>query len=159
LSDDKVGVRIDQNTGLGALFIYYFADDYLLDDSYPNSSVNVALPATGFAYRANTAGRAQLINLGLTRNLGSFSVNEFRFSYVRNALHLATPQGGVGSNYRLPNLGFVNPWNASTGGISPIIPALEGVRSLLSTISLLAYPRSPPDNTTTPFRGWTTFRR
>jgi TonB dependent receptor len=129
LNNNKGGVRVDQNTRFGTLFAYYFADDYLLYDPYPNQGVNTAVPASGFTYGANTTGRAQLINLGLTKSFGAFAVNEFRFSYVRNALQLATPQGGVGSSYSLANLGFVTPWNATTGGISPIVPALEGVPS------------------------------
>ena len=127
LRDDKGGVRVDQNWRFGTLFAYYFADDYLLNDPYPNSSAGNALPASGFDYNASTAGRAQLINLGDTKNFGAYAVNEFRFSYVRNTLHLATPQGGVGSNYSLSNLGFTTPWNETTGGISAIQPALEGV--------------------------------
>jgi hypothetical protein len=127
LNNNKGGVRVDQNTRFGTLFAYYFLDDYLLYDPYPNQGVNTAVPASGFTYGGSTAGRAQLINLGLTKSFGAFAVNEFRFSYVRNALQLATPQGGIGSSYSLTNLGFVTPWNAATGGISPIIPSLEGV--------------------------------
>jgi Carboxypeptidase regulatory-like domain len=129
LRDDKGGIRIDQNTRFGTLFAYYFADDYLLNDPYPNSGVNNAVPATGFDYNANVFGRAQLINLGDTKNFGAYSVNEFRFSYVRNTLHLDVPQGGVGSNYSLSNLGFVTPWDPVTGGISPVVPSLQGVPS------------------------------
>jgi hypothetical protein len=125
LRDDKSGVRIDQNTRFGMLFGYYFIDDYLLNSPFPSGGATV--PATGFAYNASTAGRAQLINLGDTKNFGATSVNEFRFSYVRNALALGSPEGGVGSAYSLANLGFVTPWNATTGGISPIAPNLEGV--------------------------------
>lgn len=124
LRDDKGGIRIDQNTRFGTLFGYYFADDYLLNDPFPNGGATV--PASTFAYSAVTAGRAQMINLGNTKNFGAYAVNELRFSYVRNALVLATPQGGVGSNFSLSNLGFVTPWGAS-GGISPIQPKLEGV--------------------------------
>jgi hypothetical protein len=124
LRDDKGGIRIDQNTRFGALFGYYFADDYLLDSPFPNGGATV--PAANFAYSAVTAGRAQMINLGNTKNFGAFAVNEARFSYVRNALVLATPTGGVGSNFSLSNLGFVTPWGAA-GGISPIEPKLEGV--------------------------------
>src|SRR5208283_4217642 len=124
LRDDKGGIRIDQNTRFGTLFFYYFADDYLLNSPYPNGGATV--PASSFAYNANTAGRAQMVNLGDTKNFGAYAVNEFRFSYVRNTLALAEPQGGVGSNYSLANLGFVTPWSAP-GGISPIAPALEGV--------------------------------
>jgi len=125
LSDDKGGVRVDQNTRYGALFAYYFIDDYTLNSPYPNGGATV--PAATFAYSATTAGRAQLVNLGDTKNFGSYAVNELRLSYVRNTLHLAEPQGGVGSAYSLANLGFVTPWSNLAGGISPIAPALEGV--------------------------------
>ncbi|MGB7603199.1 MAG: TonB-dependent receptor [Candidatus Sulfotelmatobacter sp.] len=125
LRDDKGGVRVDQNTRFGTLFAYYFADDYLLNAPYPNGGATV--PAATFAYNGTTAGRAQLVNLGDTKNFGSYSVNELRLSYVRNSLALAEPQGGVGSNYSLANLGFVTPWSNPAGGISPIAPNLEGV--------------------------------
>ncbi|HXY52930.1 MAG TPA: carboxypeptidase regulatory-like domain-containing protein [Terriglobales bacterium] len=125
LRDDKGGIRVDQNTRFGTLFAYYFIDDYLLNDPFPNGGANV--PAASFAYNATTAGRAQLINLGNSKNFGASSVNEFRFSYVRNTIALTTPQGGVGSNYSLANLGFVTPWSNPAGGISPIDPTLEGV--------------------------------
>jgi len=127
LRDDKGGIRVDQNTRFGTLFAYYFADDYSLNDPAPNSGVNNAVPASTFAYSGITTGRAQLINLGDTKTIGPYAVNEFRFSYVRNVLNLSTPQGGVGSKYSLANLGFVTPWNATSGGISPIEPSLEGV--------------------------------
>ena len=125
LRDDKGGVRVDQNTRFGMIFAYYFADDYLLNSPFPNGGATV--PAANFAYNAVTAGRAQLINLGDTKNLGATAVNEFRFSYVRNSIALTTPQGGVGPDFSLANLGFVTPWNGVTGGISPIAPKLEGV--------------------------------
>ena len=115
-------------------------DNYTLNDPAPNSGVGNAVPASTFAYSANTTGRAQLINLGDTKNIGSYAVNEFRFSYVRNVLKLATPQGGVGSNYTLANLGFVTPWNATTGGISPIQPSLEGVPTFVFNNFLVGVP-------------------
>lgn len=124
LRDDKGGIRIDQNTRYGNFFAYYFNDDYSLDDPIPNGGASV--PASTFPYTALTTGRAQLINLGHTKNFGYYSVNEVRLSYVRNAINLAQPEGGVGPNYNLSNLGFVTPWGAS-GGISPIVPKLEGV--------------------------------
>jgi hypothetical protein len=125
LRDDKGGVRVDQNTHFGTLFGYYFADDYLLNSPFPSGGATV--PAASFAYNAATNGRAQLVNLGDTKNFGLYAVNELRLSYVRNTLALAEPQGGVGPNFSLANLGFVTPWNAVTGGISPIAPSLEGV--------------------------------
>ncbi|MGC1436803.1 MAG: TonB-dependent receptor [Terriglobales bacterium] len=140
LNNNKGGVRVDQNTRFGNLFAYYFLDNYTLNDPAPNSGVGNAVPASTFAYSANTTGRAQLINLGDTKNIGSYAVNEFRFSYVRNVLQLATPQGGVGSNYTLANLGFVTPWNATTGGISPIQPSLEGVPTFVFNNFLVGVP-------------------
>jgi hypothetical protein len=138
LRDDKGGIRIDQNTRFGTLFGYYFADDYVLNDPFPNGGANV--PASTFAYNAVTAGRAQMINLGDTKNFGAYTVNEFRFSYVRNALVLATPQGGVGPNFSLANLGFVTPWGAA-GGISPIQPKLEGVPYITFNNFILGVPQ------------------
>jgi hypothetical protein len=140
LNNNKGGIRVDQNTRFGNLFAYYFLDNYTLNDPAPNSGVGNAVPASTFAYSANTTGRAQLINLGDTKNIGSYAVNEFRFSYVRNVLKLATPQGGVGSNYTLANLGFVTPWNAITGGISPIQPSLEGVPTFVFNNFLVGVP-------------------
>ena len=125
LRDDKGGIRVDQNTRFGNFFVYYTNDDYLLNSPYPNGGATV--PANSFAYSGITTGRAQLLDLGHTKNFGSFAVNEVRVSYVRNAINLAQPQGGVGSKYSLSNLGFVTPWNSTTGGISPIAPQLEGV--------------------------------
>jgi hypothetical protein len=119
LRDDKGGVRVDQNTRIGTLFAYYFMDDYLLNSPYPNGGATVP------GFNAITSGRAQLVNLGDTKNFGTNAVNEFRFSYVRNTLALGEPQGGLG--HTLASLGFVTPWNGTTGGISPIKPALEGV--------------------------------
>jgi|SRR5271166_893185 len=128
LRDDKGGVRVDQNTRFGTLFAYYFADDYLLNSPFPNGGANI--PASTFAYSATTAGRAQLVNLGDTKNIGSFAVNELRLSYVRNTIALTDPQGGVGPNYSLATLGFTVPSGSGAtfnGGIAPIAPALEGV--------------------------------
>ena len=125
LRDDKGGIRIDQNTRFGTIFGYYFMDDYLLNSPFPNGGATI--PAANFAYTASTAGRAQLVNLGNTKVFGSYAVNEFRFSYVRNTIALGKPSGGVGTNYSLANLGFVTPWDATTGGISAISPSLEGV--------------------------------
>ena len=125
LRDDKGGIRIDQNTRFGSFFAYYFVDDYTLNSPFPNGGATV--PAASFAYNGITTGRAQLINLDHTKNIGPYSVNEVRLSYVRNFLDLAEPQGGVGPTFSLSALGFVTPWNATTGGISPIAPKLEGV--------------------------------
>ena len=104
LRDDKGAFRIDQNTNLGSFFLYYFNDDYFVNDPFPNGGATV--PAASFAYNGTTSGRAQLINLGHTKNFGSFSVNEIRLSYVRNTLDFTEAQGGVGPTYSLAALGF-----------------------------------------------------
>src|SRR5581483_10391398 len=119
LRDDKGGVRVDQNTSFGSLFGYYFNDDYSLDTPYPNGGATVP------GFNATTTGRAQLVNIGWSKNFGTTAVNEFRFSYVRNSLALTQPQGGLGQS--LASLGFTTPWNAVTGGIAPIYAPLEGV--------------------------------
>lgn len=125
LSDDKGGIRIDQITRFGNFSGYYFIDDYVLNSPYPSGGATV--PAASFPYTAATSGRAQLVTIGYTKAFGPSAVNEFRFGYVRNAIGLATPSGGVGPDFSLSNLGFVTPWNATTGGISAIAPSLEGV--------------------------------
>jgi Carboxypeptidase regulatory-like domain len=128
LRDDKGGIRVDQYTQAGNFFVYYFNDDYSLNSPFPNGGASV--PAQNFTYSGLTTGRAQLLNLGHTKNFGYYSVNEIRLSYVRNTLDLAQPTGGVGPNYSLANLGFVTPWGAGgglAGGISPMVPALQGV--------------------------------
>ena len=124
LRDDKGGIRVDQNTNLGNFFVYYFLDDYTLNSPFPNGGATV--PAASFTYNGVTTGRAQLLNLGHTKNFGYYAVNEVRLSYVRNFLDLTEPQGGIGPSFSLSNLGFVTPWTTK-GGISPIVPKLEGV--------------------------------
>ncbi len=119
LRDDKGGIRVDGNTRFGTLSAYYFMDDYFLNSPYdaPGSS------APGF--NSASLGRAQLATLSDITMLNSTSVNEFRFSYVRNASNLKNPSGGLGPT--LGSLGFTPGFSATTGGIAPIDPASEGV--------------------------------
>ena len=117
LADYKGGIRADLNTRIGTVFGYYFLDDFSSADPYGGGS-NVP----GFA--AGNAGKAQMVNVGLTSVLPHNAVNDFRFSYLRDVNHLGTPVGGVGVT--LASLGFVSPWGPD-GGISAINPALEGV--------------------------------
>ncbi|MFY9528295.1 MAG: TonB-dependent receptor [Candidatus Acidiferrales bacterium] len=122
LTDDKGGIRVDGNTRFGMLSAYYFMDDYLRDDPYPNSIVNGGGVAPGFD--SVTPGRAQLISLGDTKSFGTNSVNEFHFSYMRSAGTYFKPKGGLGVT--LASLGFNTPFNPN-GGIGPIDPKVEGV--------------------------------
>jgi hypothetical protein len=117
LSDRKEGLRIDYTTHLGAFFAYYFLDN----DSFVNPFSGGKTPE----FPAETTGRAQLYNLGLTSTLSSAKVNAFRFGYMRSATHLGIP------TYSLPgpslsSLGFVTPWG-TTGGIGNVYPPYAGV--------------------------------
>jgi hypothetical protein len=133
LRDDKAGIRVDDNTRWGSLSFYYFADDFLRDDPFPNSNgaANVGASAPGF--NSSTFGRAQLINISDTKSFGSSALNEFRFSFVRNAGAFFEPVGGLAStnpNDKLSALGFPAPSGTGAnfnGGIAPINPKLEGV--------------------------------
>ena len=122
LRDDKGGIRVDENTRYGQIFGYYFLDDYLRNDPYPSGG------ATAPGFNAITPGRAQLLNLGDTKPFGSSSVNEFHFSYTRDAGTYFKPQGSVGTT--LSSLGFVTPWGPA-GGLAAIDPAFQGVPSVV----------------------------
>jgi len=65
-------------------------------------------------------GRAQLLSLGDTRTISSTAVNEFHFSFLRNAVDLGKPIGGVGVT--LASQGFTN--------IVPLSLQTEGVESV-----------------------------
>ena len=70
--------------------------------------------------------RAQLFSLGDTKTLSSTAVNEFHFSFLRDATDLGQPVGGVGTS--LASQGFVVGTN--TPGIVPLSPKTEGVESV-----------------------------
>jgi Carboxypeptidase regulatory-like domain/TonB dependent receptor len=131
LDDDKGGVRVDGNSRFGMLSAYYFIDNYNRDDPYPNGGATVP------GYDALSLGRAQLINLGDTKNIGSSSVNEFHLNFVRNVANLFEPKGGLGPS--LQSLGFVAPncpANQPTagcqfnGGVGPTAASLQGVPNI-----------------------------
>jgi len=117
LRDDKGGVRVDGNSRFGMLSAYYFMDDYLLNNPYHN-----APEFPGFY--AITPGRAQLLNLADTKSFGSASVNQFHFSYMRDANIFNEPGGGLGQS--MSSLGFNGTFNAQ-GGIGSVVAADAGV--------------------------------
>jgi len=135
LRDDKVGLRIDQNTRWGMISAYYHGDDDTLNNPFPNGGATVASPNIG-AYGALDQDRAQLVMLSDTKSFGSSAFNEARISYVRNAAHLFTPQGGLqnsGQQITLTSLGFPAPATQGgvfNGGIAPVQPALEGIPNI-----------------------------
>jgi Carboxypeptidase regulatory-like domain/TonB dependent receptor len=141
LRDDKGGIRIDQNTArFGLLSGYWHVDDDTSNTPYPNGGANVP----GFNALSNS--RAQVFVFGDTKSLGSTSVNEFRFSYLRTANHLFSPQGGLGPS--LASLGFVSGFD-QPGGIGPIAPSLEGVPAV--SFGLLGLNIGVPTDTTKQF--------
>jgi len=122
LRDDKGAMRIDSNTGLGALAAYYFFDDYDLDNPYPTAQGGASVPG----FNAITLGRAQMASLGLTKVLGPTMVNEFHLSYLRDANNVGQPQGGVGPS--LASQGFVD--GSGNPSIHALAPQIEGIENV-----------------------------
>ena len=135
LRDDKGAFRLDANTQYGMLSAYYHIDDDTLINPYPNSGATVPAPNIG-AFTGTDMTRAQVLVLSDTKAFGSSAVNEFRFSYVRNAAHLFTPSGGLTQNGQpitLASLGFTVPAGSGSnfnGGVAPIAPQFEGVPNI-----------------------------
>jgi len=135
LRDDKGAFRLDANTRYGMLSAYYHVDDDTLLNPFPNSGATVPAPNIG-AFTATDMTRAQVLVLSDTKAFGSTAVNEFRFSYVRNAAHLFTPSGGLTQNGQpitLASLGFTTPVGSGStfnGGVAPIAPQFEGVPNI-----------------------------
>lgn len=120
--DDKGGTRIDANTRLGALYGYYFIDDYNLNNPYPAQQGGATVPG----FNALTIGRSQLVSLGDTKVLSASVVNEFHIGFLRNVNNIGQPQGGLGVS--LQSQGFVT--GAGTAGIVVQAPQLEGVENI-----------------------------
>jgi hypothetical protein len=122
--DDKGAIRVDANTSRwGTLSAYYFADDYWLNNPYPQGQGGASVPG----FNAISFGRAQLISLSDMRTFGSNSINEFHFSYMRDANTVGLPQGGVGPS--LASQGFVT--GVGTPGIVPQAPSIEGIENVV----------------------------
>ena len=122
LRDDKGAYRLDANTRWGMLSAYYFLDDWSQNNPYPVAQGGANVPGFSALYR----GRSQLMDLGGTKTLSATALNEFRFSYLRDANDLGKPVGGVGVT--LASQGFqVGP---GTLGIVPLSPKTEGVESV-----------------------------
>jgi hypothetical protein len=122
LGDNKAALRLDWTTHLGNLSAYYFRDGYNLDNPYPTSQGGASVPG----FNAISRGRAQLVNLGWTKSRGATLVNEFHFSYMRDANLIGSPVGGVGPT--LASQGFVE--GKDTLGIVALNPSIEGVENV-----------------------------
>jgi len=122
LQDDKGAFRLDGNTRWGLLSAYYFVDNWSQNNPYPVAQGGANVPG----FNALNQGRAQLLSLGDTKTLSGTAVNEFHFSYLRDANDLGKPIGGVGVS--LASQGFTV--GAGTPGIVPLSPQTEGVESV-----------------------------
>src|SRR5437879_1772693 len=121
--DDKWSFRSDSNHARwGQLSAYYFFDDYTVNNPYPAAVGGASVPG----FNALTFGRAQLISLGDTKTFGASSVNELRFSFMRNANDVGQPQGGVGPS--LASQGFMT--GVGSTGIVPLAPKIEGIENV-----------------------------
>src|ERR1700691_2154824 len=122
LRDDKGAYRLDANTHYAVFSAYYFLDNWSQNNPYPVAQGGANVPGFNALY----TGRAQLLDLGFTKALGTSAANEFHFSFLRNANDLGKPVGGVGVS--LASQGFeVGP---GTPGIVPLSPKTEGVESV-----------------------------
>jgi Carboxypeptidase regulatory-like domain len=127
LRDDKFGIRLDTNTHYGALFGYYFFDQFNVATPYAQG---ITVPG----FDSSVQGRAEMANLGLTTTINNSTVNDVRLVYLRDRYFGGIPIGGTG--VPLTSLGFPVPANTGpggtfNGGIAPITPALEGVPSFM----------------------------
>jgi hypothetical protein len=123
LRDDKGAYRLDGNTRWGLMSAYYFLDDWSQNNPYPIAQGGANVPGFNALY----TGRAQLFGLGNTKTVSATAVNEFRFSYLRNANDLGKPVGGVGVS--LESQGF-QVGGPGIPGIVPLSPGTEGVESV-----------------------------
>jgi hypothetical protein len=122
LRDDKGAYRLDANTAWGRMSAYYFLDDWSENNPYPVAQGGANVPG----FNARYTGRSQLLDLGDTKTVRATAVNEFHFSYMRDANGLGQPVGGVGVS--LASQGFEV--GQGTPGIVPLSPKTEGVENV-----------------------------
>ncbi len=115
LRDDKLGERIDANTRWGTIFGYYSFDDYSLNSPFPTAQGGANVP--GFS--GLSTGRAQFIDIGITKTLGTSAVDDFHVSYTRDTNFLGQPSCGLGVGL-------------ASQGITGIVPgAAQGVENVV----------------------------
>ena len=123
LGDDKGAARLDYESHWGLISLYYFLDQYSLNNPYPVAQSGASVPG----FNALNTGRAQLFSLGDTKSLSSTIVNELHVSFMRANNDLGQPIGGKGIS--LASQGFVT--GPGTPGIVPLNPAGEGVENIV----------------------------
>jgi hypothetical protein len=118
LADDKGAARVDFNTRLGNLFVYYFRDHF-------NGQTPFFRHTNVPGFSSTNTGFTQMVNLGLTTTVSPSLVNDVRIAYLRVSGTLGQPTGGTAPG-EIATLGFSTPWGA-TGGLAPVVPSYEGV--------------------------------
>jgi len=104
------------NSHFGQLSGYYFFDQYRYN--VPNA----VLPGFGSGFY----GRSQVVDLGNSKTIGQWSINEFRFGFTRARYLIHSPTGGEGVSPK--SLGFEE--GANTLGISPSLPQYAHVPNI-----------------------------
>ncbi len=133
LRDDKGSYRTDINTNHWGMFsLYYFIDDFTLNNPYPTSQGGASVPG----FNALNLGRGQLFTFGNTKTIGGTLVNEVRLSFMRSSNTVGQPQGGVGPS--LASQGFVT--GVGTPGIVPLAPKIEGVENVIFNSFVMGTP-------------------
>jgi hypothetical protein len=116
LRDDKGALRADWTRGKGTLTVYYFLDDYSLDNPYPTGTGGASVPG----FDASSNGRAQLASAAHTATFGANMLNELHLSYMRNNNSVGQPRGGVGPSLASQGFTGIVPLKASTEGIENV---------------------------------------
>ncbi len=131
--DDKSSGRVDANVGRwGQLSLYYFIDDYSLDNPYPGQQGGASIPG----FDALTFGRAQLVGLEDAKLFGSGTVNEFHAGYLRNANVIGQPHGGLGVSQSAQ--GFST--SPADGGFTVQAPQFEGAENIVFPSFVMGVP-------------------
>ena len=97
INDNKTSGRLDFNSArYGTSSIYYFHDQYNLDNPYPGGLGGATVPGNGEVFDATSDGVDQTAALSNSRPFGTTLVNESRFGWTRLDNQIGTPKGGVG---------------------------------------------------------------
>jgi hypothetical protein len=135
LKDNKFSGRVDGNSSLGLLSLYYYFDRYDRADPYWPGNAPVY---PGFAIDGK--GQTHNVNIGVTKTLSSAAVNEFRIGYFRLNTTLNQPLGGTGT--KLTDLGFASGANKAPG-VFVGNPNVEGVPEIDFNNFIIGVPSRP----------------
>jgi hypothetical protein len=125
IDDNKASGRLDFNSQrYGTSSIYYFNDNYNLDNPYPGGLGGATVPGNGEVFDALSNGMDQTTTLSNSRPFGATLVNEARFGWTRLNNQIGTPKGGVGTTLGQQGI------QAGGEGIVQGFPQQAGVETL-----------------------------